>query len=264
VGEGIAKLQVAVLGLGEAGSAFARDLLRVGVEVVGFDPVPEKTVSGLLRAQGEAEAAEGASFILSVNWARVAREVAERVAPVLRPGQVYADLNTASPGLKCLLAEILAPTGAYFVDVALMSLVPGRGLATPSLASGPGAWVYKGWLEPLGAAVEVVGEKPGEAALRKLLRSVFFKGMAAAVIEALEAARKLGLEAEIWDNIAKTLKEADETLVGRLVEGSLRHAERRQEEMLAAAELLREVGVEPLVTEATARQLGRLTGLEPA
>jgi len=62
----------------------------------------------------------------------------------------------------------------------------------------------------------------------------------------------------------KTLKEADETLVGRLVEGSLRHAERRREEMLAAAELLREVGVEPLVTEATARQLGRLTGLEPA
>jgi 3-hydroxyisobutyrate dehydrogenase-like beta-hydroxyacid dehydrogenase len=51
-------------------------------------------------------------------------------------------------------------------------------------------------LEPLGAAVEVVGEKPGEAALRKLLRSVFFKGMAAAVLEALEAARKFGLEAE--------------------------------------------------------------------
>jgi len=37
----------------------------------------------------------------------------------------------------------------------------------------------------LGAAVEVVGERPGEAALRKLLRSVFFKGMAAAVLEAL-------------------------------------------------------------------------------
>lgn len=255
---------MALLGLGEAGSAIARDLLRAGAEVVGFDPVPEKTVTGLLRAQSEAEAAEGASLVLSVNWARVAREVAEKVAPVLRPGQVYADLNTASPSLKRLLAEILAPTGARFVDVALMSPVPGRGLATPSLASGPGAWAYKGGLEPLGAAVEVVGERPGEAALRKLLRSVFFKGMAAAVLEALEAAKRLGLEAEVWDNIAKTLKEADETLVGRLVEGSLRHAERRREEMLAAAELLREVGVEPLVTEATARQLGRLLGRELA
>lgn len=260
----MARLRVAVLGLGEAGSAIAQDLLRAGAEVVGFDPVPEKTVPGLLRAQSEAEAAEGASLVLSVNWARVAREVAEKVAPVLRPGQVYADLNTASPSLKHLLAEILAPTGARFVDVALMSPVPGRGLATPSLASGPGAWAYKGCLEPLGAAVEVVGERPGEAALRKLLRSVFFKGMAAAVLEALEAARRLGLEAEVWDNIAKTLKEADETLVGRLVEGSLRHAERRREEMLAAAELLREVGVEPLVTEATARQLGRLLGRELA
>ncbi|BAW00548.1 hypothetical protein TTMY_0134 [Thermus thermophilus] len=88
----MARLRVAVLGLGEAGSAIAQDLLLAGAEVVGFDPVPEKTVPGLLRAQSEAEAAEGASLVLSVNWARVAREVAEKVAPVLRPGQVYADL----------------------------------------------------------------------------------------------------------------------------------------------------------------------------
>jgi len=251
-------LRVAVLGLGEAGSAIARDLLQAGVEVAGYDPVPEKTVPGILRAWSEAEAAQGADLVLSVNWARVALEVAGRVAPVLRPGQVYADLNTAAPGLKRALASLLASTGALFADVALMSPVPGKGLRTPSLASGPGAWAYRDRLAPLGAVVRVVGEAPGEAAQRKLLRSVFFKGMAAAVVEALEAARRLGLEGEIRLEIARALAEADETLVDRLVEGSFRHAQRRREEMEAAAALLREVGVEPRVARAVVDQLAAL------
>lgn len=93
----MARLRVAVLGLGEAGSALASDLLQAGAEVVGYDPVPEKDVPGILRAQSEREAAFGAQVVLSVNWARVALEVAGKVAPVLAPGAVYADLNTAPP-----------------------------------------------------------------------------------------------------------------------------------------------------------------------
>lgn len=248
-------LRVAVLGLGEAGSLFARDLVAAGAEVAGFDPVPEKDVPGILRAGSEAEAAVGADLVLSLNWARVALEVAEKVAPALRPGAVYADLNTASPKLKRALAQVFAPKGILFADVALMSPVPGRGLKTPSLVSGPGAGRYRDLLAPLGAEVAVVGEAPGEAATRKLLRSVFFKGMAAVVVEALEAARRLGLEAEVRANIARTLAEADEGLVDRLWEGSFRHAHRRLEEMEAASLLLEEAGVEPIMARATAEHL---------
>ncbi|RDI94801.1 NAD(P)-dependent oxidoreductase [Meiothermus sp. QL-1] len=250
-------LRVAVLGLGEAGSTIAHDLVRAGVEVVGYDPIPEKTVPGIRRASSEAEAACGAEVILSVNWARVALEVAHRVAPVLTPGQVFADLNTAAPALKRALQGVIAPTGALLADIALMSPVPGKGLKTPSLASGPGALAYAGRMGPLGAVVEVVGEEPGAAATRKLLRSIFFKGLAAAVGEALEAAQRLGLEAEIRANIAQSLEEANAALIDRLVEGSLRHAKRRQEEMLAAAALLEEVGLEPVMARATARWLER-------
>ncbi|WP_243095068.1 NAD(P)-binding domain-containing protein [Thermus thalpophilus] len=63
----MARLRVAVLGLGEAGSALASDLLQAGAEVVGYDPVPEKDVPGILRAQSEREAAFGAQVVLSVN-----------------------------------------------------------------------------------------------------------------------------------------------------------------------------------------------------
>ncbi|WP_233493093.1 MULTISPECIES: DUF1932 domain-containing protein [unclassified Meiothermus] len=251
-------LSIAVLGLGEAGAAIAQDLLQAGAEVVGYDPIPEKGVPGIRRASSEAEAAWGAGVVLSVNWARVALEVAQRVAPVLGPGVVYADLNTAAPALKRALCEAVAPTGALFADIALMSPVPGRGLRTPALASGPGALAYAERLGPLGAVVEVVGEAPGAAATRKLLRSIFFKGLAAAVGEALEAARRLGLEAETRQNIAQTLEEANAALVDRLVEGSLRHARRRREEMAAAAAMLQELGLKPLMAQATEAWLGEM------
>ena len=45
---------------------------------------------------------------------------------------------------------------------------------------------------PLGMPVEVVSERPGDAATLKLLRSVFMKGIAAAAIESLEAAEAAG------------------------------------------------------------------------
>ena len=47
-------------------------------------------------------------------------------------------------------------------------------------------------LAPLGADIEVLDGPAGLAAAKKLLRSVFYKSMAAAVVEALEAARAAG------------------------------------------------------------------------
>jgi 3-hydroxyisobutyrate dehydrogenase-like beta-hydroxyacid dehydrogenase len=249
---------VAVLGLGEAGSAIAADLVALGVRVRGYDPIPERSVAGLERVGSELEAVRDAQVILSVNWARVALEVAQTAAPALGPGQLFADLNTAAPALKQSLAAVLAPTGALFADVALMSPVPGRGLRTPALVSGPGAARFVATIGALGMPVEPVGPEAGAAAARKLVRSVFFKGMAAAVGEALEAARRLGFEQETWQNIAETLAAADARLVDRLVEGSLRHARRRREEMAAAAEMLKALGITPHMAQATEAWLADL------
>ena len=105
-------------------------------------------------------------------------------------------------GLEAGLAES-AGEAASFVDVSLMAPVPGRGLRTPMLVSGPGATAYADLLAPLGAQVEVVEGPAGEASRRKLLRSVFFKGMAAAVTEAVAAAaaaemlQELGVPARV-------------------------------------------------------------------
>ncbi|HEV7652500.1 MAG TPA: DUF1932 domain-containing protein [Actinophytocola sp.] len=126
------------------------------------------------------------------------------------------------------------------------------------LASGPAAAEVARILAGLGGSVDVLAGPPGLAAERKLLRSVFFKGMAAAVVEALEAGRAAGCEEWVRDTITTELAGADESTVDRLVTGTHRHARRRAHEMAAAGELLTELGVYPAVTDASRELLARL------
>jgi 3-hydroxyisobutyrate dehydrogenase-like beta-hydroxyacid dehydrogenase len=259
----VTSLTVAVLGVGEAGSAIAGDLVAAGATVRGFDPAGGREVAGVAMAAEAAEAVAGADVVLSVNAASAALEVARGAAGALAPGQVYADLNASGAALKRALADVVAPTGAAFADVALMAPVPGNGLRTPALVSGPGAAAFAERIGPLGMPVEVLGDEPGAAAARKLLRSVFMKGLAAACIESLQAARAAGCEEWLHAEIAGVLASADPALLDRLLSGSVRHAARRVGEMRDARELLDELGVEPRVAAAAEGWLAALARGEP-
>lgn len=251
---------VAVLGLGEAGSRLAADLVSAGIEVRGFDPLPTAAPEGVARADDPVSAVSGATVVLSLTAAATALPAAESALPGLRARALYADLNTGSPALKRELAGLVGGAGVLFADVALLGPVPARGLETPALASGPGARTFADTLEPLGMPVEVLSDEPGDAATRKLLRSVFMKGLGASVLESLHAAEAAGqarwLEGEIAAVIGLPLLE-------RLVEGSRRHAARRVDELEAARELLGELGVEPRIAEASAAVLAELAASRP-
>ena len=253
----MARLTVAVLGLGEAGSAIAGDLVAAGATVRGFDPVAQAP-PGVEAASDAVAAVRGSEVVLSVNAAAVAVEVARGAVGGLGAGQVYADLNTAGPALKRAVAEVVEPAGAAFADVALMAPVPGRGLRTPALASGRGAEDFAARLGQLGMPVEVLGADPGAAAARKLLRSVFMKGLAASCIESVRAARVAGCEDWMRAQIAEVLSGADEALLERLLVGSERHATRRVHEMRAARDALAELDVEPRVAAAAEGWLAEL------
>jgi 3-hydroxyisobutyrate dehydrogenase-like beta-hydroxyacid dehydrogenase len=246
---------VAVLGLGEAGSRFAADLVSTGVEVRGYDPVTVSTPEGVHRAGDPGSAVSGATVALALTTASTALATAESALPGLGNGAIYADLNTTSPARKHDIAALVRRAGARFVDVALLGPVPARGLGTPALASGPGAQAFAEVLGPLGMPVEVLSDRPGEAATLKLLRSVFMKGLAASALESLHAAEAAGQAKWLEGEIAAVV---GEPLLQRLVEGSRRHALRRLDELEAARELLFELGVEPRIAAASAAVLAEL------
>jgi 3-hydroxyisobutyrate dehydrogenase-like beta-hydroxyacid dehydrogenase len=252
---------VTVLGLGEAGGRLAADLVKAGVEVNGYEPFTASGPEGVTQADDPAAAVSSSSVVLALTTASTALAAAESTLPGFRAGVIYADLNTASPALKREIAALVAGAGARFADVALLGAVPAHGLRTPTLASGPGARAFAELFQPLGMPVEVVSDRPGDAAARKLLRSVFMKGLAASVLESLHAADAAGHAAWLEREIAAVI---GEPLLERLVEGSRRHAARRVDEMEAARELLLELGVEPRIVEATAAILAELAASRPA
>lgn len=241
---------IAVLGLGEAGSEIARDLVAAGADVRGYDPKGIE-VDGVRPRAGEAEAVADADLVLSLNSSHDAMTALENALPALHGGTLWADLNTASPGLKVALAERAGERGTPVVDVALLAPVPGTGLRTPMLVAGEQARRYAELLTPLGAVVEVQPGPVGSAISRKLLRSVFYKGLAAAVVEAMRGAEAAGCADWLRGNIAGELAGFDERTVDRLVEGTRTHARRRADEMAAAAEQLEELGVGAGIASAT-------------
>jgi 3-hydroxyisobutyrate dehydrogenase-like beta-hydroxyacid dehydrogenase len=245
-------MQVAVLGLGEAGGRIAADLVAAGCSVRAWDPAPRS--ADLPRTASDLEAVRGADVVLSLTTAAFALDAAASVARELGSDALYADLNTSAPQLKRDLAAALP---VAFADVALIGIVPSLGLATPALVSGAGAAQFAERFGPLGMPVEVVGTEPGDAAGLKLLRSIFMKGIAAAAIEALEAARVAGVEERVRGDITGVL---GEPLLDRLLSGSRLHAARRVDEMEAAAAYARELGVEPRVATAAADWLAQLRG----
>jgi 3-hydroxyisobutyrate dehydrogenase-like beta-hydroxyacid dehydrogenase len=248
-------MQVAVLGLGEAGGRIAADLVAAGCAVRAWDPVARP--SGIDLAPDGTSAVRGAEVVLSINTAAVALGVAQDVAGSLGADAVYADCNTSSPALKRALAERVP---VRFADVALVGTVPSLGLRTPALASGAGAERFADLFLPLGMPVDVVGAEPGAAAGLKLLRSVFMKGIAAAAIESVDAARAADVEEWVRADIASVI---GEPLLERLLTGSRAHAARRVDEMHAAVDYLEELGVSPRVAAAAAEWLAQLRDKGP-
>ncbi|MPZ60405.1 MAG: DUF1932 domain-containing protein [Propionibacteriales bacterium] len=248
---------IALLGYGEAGSHFGRDLVAAGVPVRVYDP--EVTPPDAVEVcADEADAVRGVDAVLSVNSTSSAMAALVAALPSLGSDTIWADLNTASPDLKRRLAEVAAEAGVRFADVAIMAPVPGKGLRVPMLASGEAAEDVASLLGDLDTPISVQEGPAGAAAERKLLRSVFFKGIGAAVVEALAAARRAGCEEWLRKNIAAELAEAGPETVERLVTGTNKHARRRYDEMAASVDMLRELGVEPLVSTASRDLLGNL------
>ncbi|WP_208322839.1 NAD(P)-dependent oxidoreductase [Mumia sp. ZJ1417] len=240
---------VAVLGVGEAGTALVADLLGAGVTVRVHDPVVA-TPGGATGCRDDADAVAGAALVISVNSAADALDAARVGGPACAPGTVWADLNTASPQRKSEVADVLPPE-VRFADVALMSIVPGHGIRTPMLVSGPGAEAYAAFVRPLGTQIDVLAGPPGVAAQRKLMRSVLYKGMAAAVIEAVAAGRAAGLEDWIRAEIARELDQLSAGSLDRFEKGSRAHAVRRAHEMDAAVQMLDTLGVPGRVSAAS-------------
>jgi 3-hydroxyisobutyrate dehydrogenase-like beta-hydroxyacid dehydrogenase len=249
---------VAFVGFGEVGSAFGAAIAARGAEVRACD-VRMRTPAAGVTLLPLADALRGASVVLSTVTTSVALAAARQCAPHLVAGQLYVDLNATDPAVKLEIERAVAPSGAAFVEGAILGAVGVSGAKTEILLGGPHARAAERTLAgELGLNARFYSETVGRASMFKMLRSVFSKGLEALLIEFLVAGERAGIRDDLWREVTElTTRHPFEHSASNWVRSHATAHARRHVEMQQVLGVLRGLGLEPLMTAATERLFER-------
>jgi len=235
-------MNITIIGFGEAGPVFGKQLLD----------------------QGQA-AVSTADLIISTVTASDALIAAEQAAPSLRTGCHWLDLNSVSPATKHSIYNIVSGSGVLFTEGVAMDTVPSKGAQVPILLCGPESPLLSDRLNGLGLNTRSVSEALGTASTTKLLRSILIKGMEALFAESMEAAGKVGMEDEVIASMQATYPGIDwQTVAGYQLSRATLHAARRASEMQEAKTLVEQLGIEPIMSGAIAQRQQNLSDRDVA
>jgi 3-hydroxyisobutyrate dehydrogenase-like beta-hydroxyacid dehydrogenase len=267
-------MRIAFIGFGEAGRAFADSLRQAGAEPtaaydilfdsegLGGPTARAAEARGVAAAPTDADAIAGADWVVSAVTASSSLAAARAAASHLKAGQVFIDINSVSPGTKRASAEAVTARGADYLDMAVMGPVHPRGHRTPVLIAGADADALHPKLTAFGFNAEAVGAAPGEATAIKMVRSVFMKGVEAAMVEMLLAARRAGCLERVLGSLADTYPGLDWNAFPRYeLERVTRHGMRRAAEMRESAATLEELGLSGALAAAIAETQERIGAL---
>lgn len=258
-------LHIALIGYGEVGKIFAREFLARGVRTISVYDIKldEPATRDAMRADAEtagacvapdaAAAALRADVVFSCVTASAALDVAREAAGYLKPGQMFLDINSASPGTKKQAAAAVAASGADYIECAVMAPVPGPGLRVPILAGGPRAEHAALLFNALGMNIRAVATDYGRASAMKLSRSIIIKGLEALLIDCASAARAWGVEHEVFASLNQSFPSLDFAALANQMAGRVHeHGIRRAAEMREAAQMLCDIGLNGALAEAVA------------
>ena len=264
--------RVSFIGFGEAGQAIASGLREAGIEqIAAWDILFPQDAGAKLKAAGEkfgvrlassaADAVAETDMVISAVTAASSLEAAQSVAPHLKGNPWYLDINSVSPGRKQATATLLQGRARY-VDVAVIAPIHPLKHQTPLLIAGPHAEEIAPLLAEMDMKLSVVPGETGKAAAIKMIRSVMIKGMEALSLECFLAASRAGLLEEVTASLKNNYPTLDFVKVADYnIERMASHGERRAAEMEESSATLRELGLDPLMVDATVkrqREMGAL------
>lgn len=126
---------VSMIGFGEAGAILGEDLAAQGVKIYAYDRLledPAKRAAlhekaqrcGVQLCEGAAQAIALGEWIISAVTADNALEVALNAAPLMKPGQLFIDINSVAPSMTRAAAKAMELHGVDYIDAAVMAPVP--------------------------------------------------------------------------------------------------------------------------------------------
>lgn len=256
--------RIAFIGFGEAGQTISRGFAgdtRPSIRAydILFGQPAGSALEAAARALGvglardHADAVREADLVMLTVTASSSLEAARSCLPGLRKGQLFLDMNSVSPRRKQETAALIAPTGAVYVDVAVMAPAAPYLHKLPCLIGGPGAAALAPRAAALGMRMELVSAEVGQASAIKMFRSIVVKGLEALLVESMTAAAEYGVEDRVLASLKETWPGIDwQELSGYMIERVVSHGRRRAAEMREVSETLRSIGMEPTMAAATA------------
>jgi len=257
--------RVSFIGFGEAGQAIASGLREDGIErIAAWDILFPVAEGARLKAAGErmgvrlassaADAVRDTDMIISAVTAASSLEAARSVEPHLTGAPYYLDINSVSPGRKQATAKLIGDKARY-IDVAVIAPIHPLRHKTPLLIAGPQAEAVAPLLNEMQMTLRVVGADTGQAAATKMIRSVMIKGIEALTLECFLAAERAGVLDDVTASLKNNYPGLDWTKMSAYnLERMASHGERRAAEMEESAATLRELGLDPLMVDATVKR----------
>lgn len=258
--------RIGLIGYGEVGKIFSSGLqgkagvtsvsvwdLKLGNSATQAAEISHVAAAGVVAQPSMQALCEASELVISAVTASNTLAVAQEAAPFMRPGMIFLDLNSASPGTKQQCAAVLEAAGAHYVEAGVMTSVPPYGIRVPMLLGGARAAQLAPLLASWGMEARVVSEKLGVASAIKMCRSIMIKGLEALVIESYATARAYGVEDQVLPTLQETFPSIDWSAQGAyFFSRVVQHGQRRAEEMRESANTVREAGIEPLMATAIA------------
>jgi 3-hydroxyisobutyrate dehydrogenase-like beta-hydroxyacid dehydrogenase len=246
---------VGLLYPGEMGTAVGTLLRRAGCRVVTTladrGPTTQRNcrAAGFEVLPGVQDVVRTASVLLSLVPPGAALQVAEEVRAALDPSRsdqpTYVDLNSLSPDTAHAIAGLFAGTGVEFVDGAISGPAARLEKGCVLYLSGPQAARVAALFEGR-MALQVLGDRPGQASTIRMLLSGLTKGVVALFVEMALAARQAG----VLDRLLTAYRGSYPGIM-EVVERSLPtyplHAARRGTEMAEVEKTLTQLGLGPTV-----------------
>lgn len=265
---------IAWIGFGEAAYHISRGLRNQGFEkMAAYDPAKHDLLRGE-NIQSHAreinisvydtpqEAVEGMDFIISLTSAKVAVDVARQILPLMKPGQIFLDFNSAAPDTKQKVAALKRPEGVRVCDVAVMGPVPLHGSSVPLLITGEDKETFAQEMLPYGMRIELLDAPIGGASAVKMIRSVFMKGFPQVLLECLLAAERYGVTEKMLDSLEETIgKKTVRQMADQVLTPTVVHAQRRASEMKEVIQMLDTIDIGAQMSEAAYQRLNSLAAL---
>jgi 3-hydroxyisobutyrate dehydrogenase-like beta-hydroxyacid dehydrogenase len=255
-------VSIGFVGFGEAGFEIAKGLRSEGfTRMVLHDSVRTDLLkkraeqAGVEVMPGLQELAERSELILSVVPPGISVEVSRKLLNSLKPGHFYLDLTSSFPGDMKSVASMVVASGAHFVDGAMMGALPVDGHKVLIYVAGNQAETVASRLNAIGMNVKLVGSEPGQASAVKLILGVATKGFGSILLEMFQASHYFGVDGPVLEAHAQFFAKGLQAYIDRNVGSSAIYAGRRVVEMEASAKLLKSIGIDPIMTEATVARL---------